>query len=163
MGEKRQVVETVMPRAALQAMTPEAIEAIPSVFLLGENLIALYQFPYRIGRESRVQRVDGKVQRALRPKPSATVPNNDLYLIDPFLNINIAREHLQIEKHEEVFMLQDRGSVMGTSLIRETDGKIEKGDSFILQDQDIISIGTEGTPFLFKFFTFNGVRIVLPA
>lgn len=162
MGEKKKVVETVMPTAALQAMTPEAIEAIPSVFLLGENLVALYHFPYRIGRESRVHRVDGKVRRAIRPKPSATVPNNDLYLIDPFLNINIAREHLQIEKHEDVFMLQDRGSAMGTSLIRQADGKVEKGNSFILHDQDIISIGTEGTPFLFKFFTLDQVKIVLP-
>ena len=162
MEEKKRVIETVIPLAALQALTPEAIEAVPPVFLLGENVVALHQFPYRIGRESRLQRMDGEVQRVIRPKPSATVPNNDLYLIDPFLSVNISREHLQIEKHEEVFMLQDRGSATGTSIIRKDSGKAEKGNSFILNDGDIISIGTEGSPYLFKFFSFSEIRVLFP-
>lgn len=161
MQDKQNVLETVIPLAVLEALTPEAIEAIPKVYLLGENMVAVYRFPFRIGRESRLQRVEGEIQRVVRPTSNSVVPNNDLYLVDPFLKINIGREHLQIEKHQSVYMVVDRGSGGGTRLIRNDSGTTETGNSFILKDGDIICLGEDGSPFLYKFHTFDNVKFTI--
>lgn len=161
MKDKQKVLKTVIPLAVLEALTPEAIEAVPDVYLLGENMVAIYRFPFRIGRESRLQRLDGELHRIVRPKPNSVVPNNDLYLIDPYLKINIGREHLQIEKHENVYMAVDRGSGAGTQLIRDESGVAETGNSFILKDGDIICLGEDGSPFVYKFHTFDNVKFTI--
>lgn len=162
MDDKQKVLQTVIPLAVLEALTPEAIEAIPPTYLLGENLVAVYRFPFRIGRESRLKRVEGELYRDIRPKRNnGVVPNNDLYLADPYLKINIGREHLQIEQHENVYMAVDRGSPTGTRLIHNENGNTETGSSFIIKDGDILCLGEDGSPFLYKFHILENVKFTV--
>lgn len=158
MHDKQKIVEAALPLAVLEALTPEAINAIPDVYLLGENMVAIFRFPFRVGRESRLTRMEGELHPIVRPTLNGVVPNNDLYLIDPYLKINIGREHFQIERHQDVFMVVDRGSTTGTRLIRDDSGIEEAGSSFVLQDGDVICLGDEGSPFLYRFHSFDDVK-----
>lgn len=159
MMTNQEIVETVIPVAVLQAMTPEAIEAIPPMLLHGENLVAIYAFPYRIGKESRLKETDGTLVRMDRLQSQETPPNNDLYLLDRSHPSQVSREHLRIEQHSNTYMLIDRGSSQGTRLIDGTTAKSAGGSSFVLQDGDTIGIGEEGTPFLYKFLSLAGLRV----
>ena len=62
MDEKRKIAEIVKVRAVLKALTPEAIEAIPQPQRVNDMVI-IRKFPFRIGRESRVRMVDGRIVR----------------------------------------------------------------------------------------------------
>lgn len=150
MEEKQKIVELVMPRAVLEAMTTEAMEAIPQSQRIAEYVV-IRSFPFRIGRESRMRRVDGKIERIERPKMAEREPNNDLYLLDKGARLNISREHLQIEKTAEGYALVDRGSACGTKLDGQPLGGQDAGGRGVLKDGDIFVIGTVGSPYRYKF------------
>ncbi len=159
MSSKQEVIDAVIPMAVLQAMTPEAIDAIPQCLLLGDNIIAIHSFPFRIGRESRVVKVKGRIERVDRPEPTIEYPNNDLYLLDRSPLLNVSREHLKLEKLNGTVMLIDRGSACGTRKINAESGASETGASFMLHDGDIIALGAEGSPFLYKFIVLSDLKV----
>lgn len=154
MDEKRKIFDQVMPRAVLRAMTTEAREAIPQSQRIGE-LVVIRTFPFRIGRESRVRRVDGKIERIERPKRGDRKANNDLYLVDKGRLLNISREHLQIEKKVDGYVLVDRGSACGTRIDGASIGETDPGGTGVLKDGDTFAIGIAGTPYLYSFIVLE--------
>ncbi len=160
MNEKHNIVETITPLAVLKAVTPEALRAVPQGLLAGEY-ICIRTFPFKIGRESRVRNVKGHLERIERPKRDNKEPNNDLYLIDEGRFLNISREHFQIEKDRDSFVLRDRGSACGTKLGEENIGGEDAGGVHPIKDGDIIAVGAKATPYLFQFFSLQEYKMVL--
>ncbi len=154
MDEKRKILDVIMVRAVLKAMSAEAVEAIPQNQRI-DDMVVIRKFPFRIGRESRVRTVNGRLERTERPKMSDREPNNDLYLIDSGKLLNISREHLQIEKQGESYILLDRGSACGTKIEGVAVGGEDNGGQAVLKDGDVFAIGTAATPFLYRFIVLD--------
>ena len=129
----------------LVPVTPEARAAI-----LRERIV-LDGFPFRIGRESRAGFVDGAL-RSLERRSGGLPPNNDLYMLDRGTLLNVSREHFQIEKTKEGgYALVDRGSTCGTIVDGQTVGGQERGGTAPLKEGSLIRVGTQASPYLFKF------------
>lgn len=160
MDEKLTILENHLPKAMLKALTPEAVEATPAIDIDGD-LIVIYSFPFRVGRESRVAQINGRLEPIDRPKKDInSKPNNDLYLIDRGHLLNISREHFQIERREGEYYLVDRGSACGTKLHGTALGGDDKGGTIKITDGDVIGVGAKATPYLFKFISFDEYKIV---
>lgn len=158
MDEKIKLLAELVPQAVLKALTPEAVGAAPQSQRVGDMII-IRSFPFKIGRESRVRTIDGKIERVERPKPDDREPSNDLYLVDRGQLLNISREHLQIEKTESGYVLVDRGSACGSKIENRAVGGNDEGGRGELADGDVIGIGAKGTPYLYRFITLNGYRL----
>jgi hypothetical protein len=160
MDEKKEILERYLPKGALKAITEEAVEAVP-VGRIDKDLIIIREFPFKVGRESRVARLHGRLEAIERPKKDInSKPNNDLYLIDRGHLLNISREHFQIELHEDNrFYLVDRGSACGTRVGESVCGGEDKGGGTVLNDGDVIGVGTGNTPYLYRFISFLDYRI----
>jgi pSer/pThr/pTyr-binding forkhead associated (FHA) protein len=148
-----------LPKAMLQALNPETKNAVPQALLRGD-MVMISKFPYKIGRESRVIRISGRLERVERLKKDDSPPNNDLYLVDRGEFLNISREHCQIEKNADGYLLVDRGSACGTKVGGTAVGGDDQGGSVALQDGDIIAVGSFGTPYLFRFISFDEYCLV---
>ena len=160
MDEKLDILNELMPLAVLKPLTPEALAAVPQSQRLGD-MVLIRRFPFRIGRESRVRLVDGRIERIERPKRDDREPNNDLYLLDQGQLLNISREHLQIEDGGNgCYTLVDRGSSCGTKIANRAIGGSDAGGKETLHDGEVIGIGAKGTPFLFKFVALAGYQLV---
>ncbi len=160
MDEKLAILENHLPKAMLKALTPEAIAATPLADIDGD-LIAIKDFPFRVGRESRVVQISGRLEPIDRPKKDiSSKPNNDLYLIDRGHLLNISREHFQIEQRGDGFYLVDRGSACGTKLQDTALGGEDTGGAVQIYDGDVIGVGAKATPYLFKFISFTEYQIV---
>ncbi len=150
MVDKKQITEMFRPLAVLEAMTPEALSAVSQGNIIN-GFIPIRKFPFRIGRESRVRVVDGKIERIERPKLNQVDPNNDLYLVDRGVLLNISREHLQIECHGDSHRIVDRNSASGTKVNLEPVGGDDSGGEISLSDGDEITIGTKASPYRYRF------------
>ncbi len=150
MVDKKQIEEMFRILAVLEALTPEAVSAVPQSNILN-GYIPVRKFPYRIGRESRVLVVDGRTQRVERPKLNQVEPNNDLFLMDGGALLNISREHLQIERRGSGYVLIDRGSASGTKVNMQPVGGDDRGGQTAIKDGDEIRIGTKGSPYRYRF------------
>jgi len=154
MEDKQSILERVTPLAVLKPMTAEAENSISS-YCLGHEFIGIWEFPFRIGRESRVETVNGKLVHAERNKIGSGKPNNDIYLMDRGRYLQISREHFRIEKTETGYKLFDRGSACGTIVNDQKIGGEDRGGTHTLEDGDIIKIGAEDSDYLFKFITLS--------
>ena len=154
MENKQAILKRVTPLAVLKPMTPEAENSISS-YCLGHEFIGIWEFPFRIGRESRVETVDGKLVHAERNKIGSGKPNNDIYLMDRGRFLQVSREHLSIEKTETGYSISDRGSACGTSINTQKIGGEDRGGTHILEDGDTIKIGADESPYLFQFITLS--------
>ncbi|MFH0783621.1 MAG: FHA domain-containing protein [Pseudomonadota bacterium] len=159
MDHKLEILVKCLPKAMLQALTPEAIEAVP-VNILKSDMIAIYAFPYRIGRESRVAKINGRLETIERPKKDGSAPTNDLYLVDHGQRLNISREHFEIVKNDQGYLLVDRGSACGTKIEGRNVGGDDEGGSAELHDGDVIAVGSVGTPYSFRFTTFDEYCVI---
>ncbi len=162
MDRKLEILTESLPKAMLQALTPEAVDAIPAHFLRGD-LIAIYTFPFKIGRESRVKKIDGRLAPMERPKKDDSAPTNDLYLVDRGHRLNISREHCEIVKSAGGYALVDRGSACGTKIEGRNVGGDDTGGAAVLHDGDTIAIGAVGTPYVFRFLSFDEYCVVRKA
>jgi len=154
MEDKQALLKRVTPLAILKAITPEAKSTITKN-CLGNEIIGIWEFPFRIGRESRVEKLDGKLVLSERQKISNGKPNNDIYLVDHGHFLQISRQHLQIEKTDIGYFVSDRGSACGTIINTKKIGSEDKGGSTMLKDGDIIKIGAEDSHYLFQFITLS--------
>jgi FHA domain-containing protein len=150
MDDKQTILALLSPKAVLKAMTPEAERAVPDGMMVA-GFVSIRHFPFKVGRESRGSVVEGKFLRTERPRFGNRKPNNDLYLIDAGESLEISREHFQIERTAEGYLLLDRGSACGTTVGGVRVGGNDRGGSTLLRDGDTIGIGTESTPYLFTF------------
>ena len=141
-------VESVVsssPVAVLVAVTKEATLALG-----GRREVRVRQFPFKVGRESRV---------TLSVKPAherrgGTAPQlNDLSLVDPTRAdvLHISREHFVIEYTDNQFFLVDRGSVCGTLVAGRQVGGDRTGGRTELRSGDEIIVGTDASPYVFRF------------
>lgn len=155
MHDKRSLIDSVTPLAILKAVTPEAREAINSS-CLGQETIGIWNFPFRIGRESRAQIVDGQLVVSERHRRGQdSMPTNDLYLHDNGKETHISREHLSLKQVDGHYRLTDRESACGTAIGSVLVGGEEHGGEYLLNDGDTIRIGGSGSPFLYEFITLT--------
>jgi pSer/pThr/pTyr-binding forkhead associated (FHA) protein len=154
MDDKLEILERIMPIAVLRALTPAAALAIPQL-IVADGLIAVYRFPYRVGRESRLKIMDGRVERIERVRLQDLEPNNDLYLVDDGHLLNISREHFQIEQDGDKYYVYDRGSACGTRVGDVALGSGKEDCSVELKDGDIITVGTQNSPYRYEFILLD--------
>ncbi len=154
MEDKASLLKRITPLAVLKAISSEARGTITKN-CLGDEIIGIWKFPFRIGRESRVEKVDGTLVLSERQKISSGKPNNDIYLVDNGHFLQISRQHLQIEKTEIGYIVTDRGSACGTIVNTKKIGSEDKGGSTMLKDGDIIKIGADDSHYLFEFITLS--------
>ena len=154
MEDKQALLKRVTPLAILKAITPEARNTMAKN-CLGDEFIGIWKFPFRIGRESRIENRDGKLVVSERHKSGGGKPFNDIYLVDKGHFLQISREHLQIEKTEIGYFVSDRGSACGTIINSKKIGGEDRGGTSMLKDGDIIKIGAEDSPYLFEFITLS--------
>ena len=157
--DKLRLLSEIVPKAMLQALTPEALEAIPAASRHGQ-LVAIHAFPFRVGRESRVVKVNGRLESIDRPKKDNSPPTNDLYLVDRGHRLNISREHFEIRREEDGYCLVDRGSACGTLVSGTSVGGDDRGGAMALGDGDTIAVGIDGTPYVYRFLTFDEFSLV---
>lgn len=154
MTEKQMIIDIMTPKAVLKAITPEASKSIP-VNLMEQDMVRITKFPFSVGRESRIQEIDGKLVTIEREKPHDWAPSNDLYLTDIGKPLQISREHFRIEKSGSDYVLIDRCSACGTTVKSSSIGGRDSGGEIKLEDGDIIAVGDQDTPYFFKFITLE--------
>ncbi|WP_297431315.1 FHA domain-containing protein [Sulfurimonas sp.] len=153
--EKKKLLESMIPKAVLKAMTEEAKHSIIKREF-SQDIIPIYDYPFKIGREARVQFVNGEVVLQERHKLSGQEPNNDVYLLDNGEYLQISREHCSIVKNEDgSYILYDRGSACGSMVNDIKVGGEDHSASAPLKDGDIISLGIENSPYKFKFIILD--------
>ena len=81
---------------------------------------------------------------------------NRLYLAEAGRPYRISRTHLMIDREQGRFFIEDRKSACGTLVEGETLGGRRTGGRRWLQDGDVIIIGGNHSPFMFKFRGNNG-------
>lgn len=154
MEDKQSILRDISPIAVLKTITTETKSAI-NENCLGDEYVGIWKFPFRIGRESRIQTLDRQAVLSERQKNSITSPNNDIYLIDRGKYLQISRQHFQIEKTETGYLLRDRGSACGTIVNTDKVGGEDIGGTCELHDGDIIKIGSKHSHYQFKFIVLK--------
>jgi pSer/pThr/pTyr-binding forkhead associated (FHA) protein len=150
-NEKKELLKSMIPKAVLKAVTNESKHAIiRRVF--GKDIIPIYNYPFRIGREARVEYVKGEVILQERHKLGGHEPNNDAYLLDNGKYLQISREHCSIEydTSTDTYTLKDRNSACG-SIINNS----EVNNAHILKDGDIITLGSMESKYQLKFIILD--------
>ncbi len=153
--EKQELLRTMVPQAVLKALTPEAKHSIIKREF-HQDIIPIYEYPFRMGREARVKYADGAIILQERHKLGGQEPNNDVYLLDNGNYLQISREHCSIVKNDnENYLLKDRGSACGSMVNSCVVGGDDNNGSCELKDGDIITLGSEESPYKFKFIVLN--------
>ena len=151
--DKRRILQTLFPKAVLKALTPEALFAVPAGLAV-DGMVMIHALPFRVGRESRVTVIDGRIHRIERPRTTDDKGINDLYLMDVGELLQISREHFCIEATADGgFRVIDRGSKCGLTVAGQRIGAHSGVGSAPLHDGDVIGIGTPATPYQFVFIT----------
>lgn len=150
MEDKSKILRTLFPKAVLRAVTREALLAVP-VGMQVDGMVVIHAFPFRVGRESRVTVINGRIHRIERPNTGDVKPTNEMYLLDAGDLLQISREHFQIEQTTDGYMLTDRGSKCGVTVAGKRIGAGTSLKSAPLVDGDLIAIGTPETNYLFAF------------
>lgn len=152
--EKKEIVNTLIPKAVLKPLTPKAQNSIKHRYY-GQDIIPIFSFPFSMGREARIQYIDGEIIINERHKLGHE-PSNDIYLIDDEQFLQISREHCKIiQKNEEVFFLIDRGSACGCSVNTYQIGGNDCSGELPLCDGDIVTLGTDESLYQFKFLLLD--------
>jgi hypothetical protein len=139
-----------MPSAAravsLVAVTDEARAALGD-----RNEVPLNSFPFKVGRESRLGRLE-TLQQAIDRRIRGVPQLNDLYLVEPPSRLlHIARAHFAIDEVDGGYELIDRDSHCGVGVGPTRVGSDAPVNSVELKDGDVIVVGTRHSPYVFKF------------
>ena len=154
---KLNLLKSMIPKAVLLPLTKEASNAIVKG-PCQNDIIPMMDFPFRIGRESRLGKNDTGIFLKLRLL-NVSIPNNDLYLINDKKDLQISKEHFQIEKKENCYFLTDRGSTNGTTINGLTLGGDKKTFTKELKDGDIIKIGNDSSIFKYHFLILEDIKL----
>ncbi len=134
------------PAATLVPVTKDAQRALG-----GGREVPVKVFPFKVGRENRSPSSVNTSVIELRLGTASDL--NDLYLIEPPWSdlLQISREHFAIEYMGNQFFLVDRGSTCGTIVAGRCIGSNLAGGRTQLQSGDEIVIGTDESPYVFRF------------
>ncbi len=158
-NEKKELLSSMIPKAVLKAMTSEAKHSIVKRSF-GQDIIPIYNYPFRIGRESRVEHVDNEIIVQGRHTLSDYHPNNDAYLFDNGEFLQISKEHCTIIHNDtDEYMLQDIGSSCGSLINQIQLGGDSKDDMYTLKDGDIITLGSKDSKYKFKFILLDTTEL----
>jgi len=146
-NEKKELLSALVPKAILKALTSPAKHSI-SRRVNGLDIVKIFNYPFKIGREARVQYIDGKVIIQERHKLDGEEPNNDVYLLDNGEYLQISREHCLIHELDGKLIIKDRDSACGTMI---NEKMLNVNNSHVLEDGDIITIGSEESQYKYKF------------
>lgn len=152
--EKRELLTSMIPKAVLKALTEEAKHSITKR-VFGQDIIPIFNYPFRIGREARIGLVDGEIVLQERHKLGGHEPNNDTYLLDNGEYLQISREHCSIIFENNKYSLQDRGSACGSMVEDIKIGGDDHDGSSALKDGDIITLGTKDSKYKYKFVVLD--------
>ncbi|MES2604952.1 MAG: FHA domain-containing protein [Pseudomonadota bacterium] len=150
MEDKSKILQTLFPKAVLKALTRESLQAIPAGMQI-DGMVVIHAFPFRVGRESRVTVINGRIHRIERPNVGDVKPTNEMYLLDAGDLLQVSREHFQIEQTADGYVVTDRGSKCGVTVAGKRIGAGTGVKSAPVVDGDLIAIGTSETNYLFSF------------
>jgi len=153
-NEKKELLHSMIPKAVLKAVTEESKHSITRREF-GHDIIPIYNYPFKIGREARVNYVDGEVILQERHKLSGKEPNNDIYLLDNGQFLQISREHCSVVSQNDTYTLVDRGSACGSIVNQFSIGGDDRNGSMPLKDGDIITLGSKESHYKFKFILLD--------
>jgi pSer/pThr/pTyr-binding forkhead associated (FHA) protein len=150
--------------AVLVPMTPEATAAVGNA-----PYVVLTVLPFRIGREARSRSRLTNIMTGIERRLNATPQLNELYLLEASGSggFTISREHCAIDWVDGQFMLIDRDSACGSTIIesraherRSTIATTQVGQygparRAVLQDGDLIVLGPVASPYVFRFQVEN--------
>ena len=138
------------PHPSLVPLTPEARAAAS-----GGDII-LDALPFRMGRDLRnSQPSRSRLFRKERRRSSETGPN-DVYLAEHGRPHRVSRQHLLIDQEGGRFYVEDQRSACGTLVEGKVlGGQRERGRRW-LNHGDVIIVGGNHSPFVFKFLGPNG-------
>lgn len=157
--EKRKLLNSMVPKAVLKAVTSEAKHSILKRFF-GQDIIPIYNYPFKMGREARVEHLDDKIIIQERHGLGSQNPNNDAYLLDNNNLLQISREHCTIiSDNTNEYLLQDRGSSCGTLINQLKVGNGNEDSTSVLKDGDIITLGSEDSKYKFKFIVLDTTEL----
>ena len=147
---KKHILKVITPKAVLLPLTEEAKKSIIND-PCETFLIRMSNFPYRIGRESRVGENEKGLFVKFRIMKNIAKPKNDTFLYNSGKDLQISKEHFQIEKDGNIYTLKDRGSSNGTTINGITYGGNKKAFKRRIEDGDIIAIGDKKSKFEYQF------------
>jgi len=156
---KENILKAITPKAVLLPLTEEANKSIVND-PCNDILIRITKFPYKIGRESRLGENDKGLFVKLRIMKNLSKPKNDTYLHDEGKNLQISKEHFQIEKDNDKYILKDRGSSKGITINEVSYGGNKKVFECIIEDGDIITIGNIKSKFKYQFLVLENQEIL---
>lgn len=137
------MAESRSAAAYLKALSMQAQSALP------EQRLRLTQFPFRVGRDSRVSPMPTGVEQERRLGEQQA--NNDLYLWEPGPEFHASREHFEIVQEGSDYFLVDRKSALGTWVEGRLVGGNRKGGRVPLHNHDVIVVGSPHGGIIFKF------------
>ena len=151
---KKEIIDSFIPKAVLVPLTEDAKLSIANTSH-HKKLIPIGTFPFKIGRESRMEEGDRGLFVKLRIMANSSRPNNDIYLIENKNNIEISKEHFEISNDKDEYLIKDRNSTLGTKLNDIEIGKEQNKYTHILKDGDIIKIGSNHSKYEFQFLVLS--------
>lgn len=140
--QRKWFMETV---AYLKALTIEAQTALHG------HQLQLDRYPFRVGRECRGPNAHWLKSDGTERRRSSAAPTNELYLWEQGREVYVSRNHLQIERDGDGFVLVDRESALGTWVEGSLVGGNRRGGQTALHHGDVIIIGAHRSGFIFKF------------
>lgn len=152
--DKKELLDSIVPKAVLVALTEPAKYSIIKR-MSGKDIIPIFKYPFRVGREARVDFVDGEAVLQERHKLGGHEPNNDAYLLDNGTFLQISREHCSIVNYKDTYMLQDRGSACGSMVNNFQVGGDDQNASCPLKDGDIVTLGAKESKYKYKFIILD--------
>jgi len=148
------IKKRVYPKAVLKPITSEAERAVHRT-CLPNHMIGVWEFPFNLGRESRIVTIKGEEVIMERKKGDGHKPNNDFYILDFGKRLQISREHLGIDFVDGEFFVTDRKSSCGTIINAESIGGSDEGGKHVLKQGDLIKLGTDESHYIFEFIVLN--------
>ena len=151
---KNKLINSFIPYAVLVPLTNDAKNSIIDIKKVN-NVICIFHFPFKVGRESRMSENDKGLFIKLRILGDFSKPNNDIYLFNSTRNLEISKEHFQIEIIDNNFFIKNRNSNLGTKINNEEIEKEKTNKLYPLKDGDKIKIGSYDSKYDFQFLVLK--------
>jgi pSer/pThr/pTyr-binding forkhead associated (FHA) protein len=142
--------ESDLSYPSLVPLTPEARTAA------SDGNIPVLALPFRMGRDLRNgPHSPFRLFRKERRRSGETGPNH-VYLAEQSRPHRVSRQHILIDQEGGRFYVQDQRSACGTLVEGEELGGQREGGRRWLKHGDVIIVGGNHSPFVFKFLGPNG-------